>query len=60
MLEEIKKSLTSQKTPSELILVKEGKIGIETYYNEDLIRLPGPYKKQLVEFLEGIVKELEK
>lgn len=46
--------------PHIYIYVREGKTGIETYYNENIKGLSTPIKKQLCQFVEGIKEELIK
>jgi len=58
-IKEIISKLTSQNDPKEWIIVTQGKIGMETYYNPEIKKLPTPYKTQLKEFLEGAIKELK-
>lgn len=55
----LKAIFQKDRRPAELILVKEGSLGLETYYNEEVAKMQGPYKKQLIQFLHGIIKELE-
>ena len=53
--------LNEEKPPSFFIVVSDGLRGIETFYHEDIVKaLPNPYKKQVITFLEGIIKELQK
>jgi len=42
------------------INVKEGKQGIETYINPNIKGFNSAYKSQLISFLQGVIKELNK
>lgn len=41
------------------ILIREGSFGVETYVNKYIMQFNPAYKKQLIEFLKGVVTMLE-
>lgn len=40
--------------------IVEGKKGLETVVGEDIVQLHPAYKAQVIAFLQGVVKQLEK
>lgn len=48
------------KDPDILIIVKNSKRGLETFYNPEVIQSMKPYKKQIVSFLSGVIEEITK
>ena len=59
-IEFIQKWLVFGKEEPELpfLYVDKGKIGIETYMDSRLTKFPEAYKKQVIEFLKGVIKQL--
>lgn len=48
-----------QEPEKPFLYVHNGRYGIETYVNVNIDGFPQAYKKQIISFLEGVIKQLE-
>lgn len=57
MIDSFKKIFPDNK---DFIRVSEGKSGVETFFNPEIMGLNSGYKKLIKAFLEGVIKDLDK
>jgi len=52
-------ALFSKPPKNTYLLIREGSFGIETYINHYILNLNSAYKNQVVNFLKGVIAQLE-